>query len=72
MGSLVCSIVGLRDSTDDVGSEKEGKDIGSDTMGGGGGVNEKGLLILIFCDGILPLKIRSGKIRLTFVESNIG
>ena len=36
------------------------------------GINETGILILVFLNGILPLKIKSGKIRPTFVESNIS
>ena len=36
------------------------------------GINEIKTPIRVFLDGILSLKIRSGKIRFTFVESNIG
>ena len=35
-------------------------------------INETEILILIFLNGILRQKIRSEKIRLTFVESNIN
>ena len=36
------------------------------------GINDTRILILVFLDEILPLKIRSGKIRLTFIERNIN
>ena len=35
-------------------------------------INETRILIFIFLNGILPLKIRSEKIRLIFIESNMG
>ena len=56
---------------DDSGS-KTGSETGSSTGPVTlGGINEIGILILVFLEGILPLKISSRKIRLTFIEGNI-
>ena len=45
--------------------------LGLDT-GSNSASNKIGVSILIFLDGILPLKVRHEKIRLTFIESNIS
>ena len=56
---------------DDSGSKTDSETGSSTRLVTLGRINEIGILILVFLVGIITLKIRSKKIRLTFIECNI-